>query len=128
MGNNVFFLNPPDEKAGSLNERIEIIQSKEHPSLHIIYNKLWFPYFLKFHFIKSFHFLMNFHIKKVIRKIGKDIDLVWSFDLANVYPLIYFPKSAVKIFHPVDPPSDVQSIKAAIGANFIFSSSLVNPS
>ena len=121
MGNQVFFLNPPDEKKDSLKDKIEIVQSKELPSLHIIYNKLSFPYFLKFHFIKLFHFLMRFHIKNIIRKIGKDIDLVWSFDLANVYPLIYFPKSALKIFHPVDPPSDAQSIKAAIGANFIFS-------
>ena len=121
MGNNVFFLNPPNEKFDNSKKRIEIIKSKEHSNLHIIYNTLWFPYFLKFHFIKLFHFLMRFHIKKIIKKIDQDIDLVWSFDLANVYPLIYFPKSSFKIFHPVDPPSDLNSIKAAIGANYIFS-------
>jgi hypothetical protein len=120
MGNNVFFLNPPNEKFDNSKKRIEIIQSKENSNLHIIYNTLWFPYFLKFHFLKLFHLLMRFQIKKIIKKVGIDIDLVWSFDLANVFPLIYFTNAAIKIFHPVDPSSDEQSIKAAIGADYIF--------
>jgi hypothetical protein len=121
QGSQVYFLNPPDEKKGKRARRICIEPSGVHENLFIIYHRLSFPYDLKFHFISLFHKLMKPHIKKILRHIGRPVDIIWSFDLGNLYPFELFPKSAKKIFHPVDEPLNQPAIQSAKGAEIIFS-------
>jgi hypothetical protein len=121
QGNLVYFLNPPDEKKNKRARRISIEPSGVHDSLFLIYHRLSFPYDLKFHFISLFHKLMKPHLKKILRHIGRPVDIIWSFDLGNLYPFDLFPKSARKIFHPVDEPVNQPAIQSAKGAEIIFS-------
>jgi glycosyltransferase involved in cell wall biosynthesis len=121
QGNLVYFLNPPDEKKNKRSRKISIEPSGVHENLFLIYHRLSFPYDLKFHFISLFHKLMKPHIKKILRHIGRPIDIIWSFDLGNLYPFELFPKSAKKIFHPVDEPLNQPAIQSAKGAEIIFS-------
>ena len=89
-GNVVYFLNPPDP---DIKERIEINPIAEVENLFIIKHRLNFTYHLKFRCIKIFHFFMRRHVKKIISHIGYQFDIVWSFDLGNLYPLNFFSNS-----------------------------------
>jgi glycosyltransferase involved in cell wall biosynthesis len=118
-GNKVYFLNPPE----SINskESIRIETSALHPNLFIIYHQLSFPYNIKFRIISLFHALMKKHIAHILKEIGEPIDIIWSFDLGNLYPFRFFPVTAYKIFHPVDEPLNKASMASAKGAQIIFS-------
>jgi hypothetical protein len=120
-GNIVYFLNPPEENNGQKSKRVIIEQSGVHKNLFLIHHHLAFPYNIKFHFIKLFHALMKPHIKNILKKIGKPVDIIWSFDLGNLYPFQLFPAAAKKIFHPVDEPQTQAAIDSARGAQIIFS-------
>jgi glycosyltransferase involved in cell wall biosynthesis len=119
LGNKVFFLNP----VGSTKKikGIKIEETSEYPNLKIIYHSLFFPYQLKFKWMGMFHFLMQFHIRKIFKKIGTKIDIVWSFDLGNYFPFKHFNTTSYKIFHPIDEPLTKAAISSANGANIIFS-------
>lgn len=119
-GNTVYFLNPPDQVKVNRNKSIEIKASGIHTDLYLVEHRLSFSYQLKFRAMPVFHWFMRFHIQKLLKEIGKDIDIVWSFDLGNLYPLNYFG-NRFKIFHPVDEPQTKHAIKAAKGADIIFS-------
>jgi len=119
QGNTVYFLNPPEPS--SRKEKITIEASDVQQGLFIIHHKLSFPYNIKFHFITLFHALMKGHIKRILKKIGTPIDIVWSFDLGNLYPFQFFPASAFKIFHPVDEPLNETAMQSGKGAQIIFS-------
>jgi glycosyltransferase involved in cell wall biosynthesis len=118
-GNSVYFLNPPGEMKS--NKKISIEPSGAHENLFLVQHRLSFPYNLKFHFIGLFHALMKPHVKRIIKKIPGQIDIVWSFDLGNLYPFNFFPGNALKIFHPVDEPVNQTSIDSGNGAEVIFS-------
>jgi hypothetical protein len=118
-GNTVYFLNPPEPSTRK--EKITIEDSGTQKGLFIIHHKLSFPYNIKFHFITLFHALMKMHIKNILREIGTPIDIVWSFDLGNLYPFQLFPGSAYRIFHPVDEPLNNTAIHSGKGAQIIFS-------
>jgi hypothetical protein len=119
-GNKVYFLNPPDQEK-KLTKSIIIEKSDIHPGLFIISHQLPFPYNLKFHFMPLFHFLMKGHIKKLLLAMGHKPDIIWSFDLGNLYPFRFFPKTSLKIFHPVDEPLNKAAFNSATGAQYIFS-------
>lgn len=118
LDNTVFFLNPPSQDGNK--QTIQIEKSDVNGNLFFINHKLKFPYELKFHAQKLFHWLIRFHLKRVLKKIKQPVDIVWSFDLGNTYPLSFFHK-AVKIFHPVDEPLNKMAIDAAKGCDIIFS-------
>ncbi len=120
-GNKVYFLNPPNYQDKNFIETVEIVPSNYHPDLYIVNDNIDFPYNLKFHFKGLFHLLIKRHIRAILKKIKAPVDIVWSFDLAHVYPLQYFPSKALKIFHPVDDPLNRTGIGAASGAQYIFS-------
>ncbi|HEX8333434.1 MAG TPA: hypothetical protein VF622_12470, partial [Segetibacter sp.] len=119
-GNNVYFLNPPSESRLFFKGLISIQVSSLNKNLFLINHSLFFPYNLKFHFISVFHWLMGFHLRRLLKKIGK-VDIVWSFDLGNLYPFAFFPQNALKIFHPVDEPQNKAAIASAKGSDVIFS-------
>ena len=119
-GNRVYFLNPPNYLHKNFAEMVEIKPSGFHPNLFVITDNISFPFNIKFHFNWLFHLLMRRHIKAVLKKINNPIDIVWSFDLANVYPLKYFPTGALKIFHPVDIPAQMDRNQCSKGGSIYF--------
>ena len=123
-GNEVYYLNPPDNYHWSSTrgeKRIKIEQSKDYPNLFFINQKLYFPYRLKFHSRKLYNRLVKKQIRDILRVIPKEVDLLWSFDLGNLFPLSFFGNKSFKIFHPVDEPADEIAIIAARGADILFS-------
>lgn len=119
-GNRVYFLNPPGKKRGRKRGEIEVIPSETIAGLWLIEHWAWFPYRLKFHALPLFHALMKFHVARIMRKIGKPVDIVWSFDLGNLYPFRLFGRRPRKIFHPVDEPLNQVAIDSAKGADILF--------
>ncbi len=123
-GNQVYFLNPPDNdhwNMRSQDKRIQIRVSKANPNLYLVGQVLYFPYLLKFHARGIYNLLIKKQIRNILKQIGKPTDIVWSFDLGNLFPLAYFKKDIYKVFQPVDEPGDYHAILAANGANIIFS-------
>ena len=118
LGNEVYFLNPPQQQ--KINNNIEILESNVIKSLYLINHSLSFPKTIKFKFYHLFHFLMKLHIKKLRKEIGKEIDIVWSFDLGSYYPFKYFSKKSYKIFNPVDLAQNKFAIDSANGAQIMF--------
>jgi len=117
LGNTVYFLNPPEKE---LTGRL-LIESTTVAGLSIIRHRLNFSYNIKFRSIRLFHFFMRYQVNKILEAIPGDIDIIWSFDSGYLYPLSFFPEHAIKIYHPVDEPSSAFAIKAAKGADIIFS-------
>ena len=123
-GNEVYFLNPPDNNHWSWKksrERISIEPLPEHPGLHIIQQQLFFPYKLKFHSRLLYNVLVKKQIRGILKAIPKGVDIIWSFDLGNLFPLRFFNNKIFKIFHPVDEPLDKNAILAGSGAGILFS-------
>lgn len=102
-GNTVYFINHPDRKkemdAGQI-----ILETTEIENLTVVNHRLWFPYFFKFKLNTLYQALIAVHIKRIVRKIGKRPNVIWSFDTGNNLPIQYFPKCGVKIYMPVDGP------------------------
>jgi hypothetical protein len=121
-GNTVYFLNPPQQQGLMMgNSNVTICPSGVQANLFFIDHRLFFPYSLKFRWISLFHFLMKQHVRRMLERIEFRIDIVWSFDLGNLYPLSFFTKTPFKIFHPVDEPLNQEALNSAVGANVIFS-------
>jgi len=120
-GNSVFFLNPPQQEKERGKSFIEIKPLEGHENLFLIEHRLFFPYWLKFKAQGVFHWLIQFHIKRIVARIDQPLQLVWSFDLGNLYPLRYFRVPVYKVFHPVDEPLNKAAIDAAEGADILFS-------
>lgn len=119
MGNKVYYINPPKDFHWNPFQTIDIGESG-YKDLWIVNHHLNCPYWLKFKAITVFHFMMKFHIQKLEKKIGK-ADIIWSFELGNLYPLTYFSNTSKKLFFPADEPRDSQAIYAANGADLIVS-------
>ncbi len=118
--NVVYYLCPqPIIKTSS--QKIDVKSLEGIGNLYIIDHQLFFPFQLKFHFRKLFHFLMFIQTKRILKKINRKIDIVWSFDLGNYFPFAFFSKIPLKIFHPVDEPLNREAIFSAKGADVIFS-------
>jgi len=123
-GNLVYFINPPDNihwYMKSAQDRIRIRVSDENMNLLIVDQKLYFPYLLKFHARSIYNILIKKQIRDISKAIAHPVDILWSFDLGNLFPIKYFPPKILKIFHPVDEPGDQQAIVAASGADILFS-------
>ena len=118
--NIVYYLCPqPNVKTSS--KKVEIKSLEGISNLYIIEHQLFFPFQLKFHFSRLFHLLMFIQTKRILKKINRNIDIVWSFDLGNYFPFAFFSKVRLKIFHPVDEPLNNEAILSAKGADVIFS-------
>ncbi len=120
LGNEVYFLNSPSQ-SGDLKSGEVIIESTQYEHLHQIKHKLFYPYIIKYKAKWLHRLLLKTHINKIISKIGKRIDVVWSFDISDTISLRSFPASCYKIFMPVDEPAIPTGVDAATSANVIFS-------
>ncbi len=105
MGNTVYFMNSPD-KTGTLRPGEVRIDPVGEDKLYVIKHKLFYPYILK-HRVPFFHkLLLKYHIRNIFKKIGKPVDIVWSFDYSDTIHLDSFPDHCFKIFMPVDNPTN----------------------
>lgn len=119
--NEVFFLNPPVQTGKGPAGQVDMVPHRQVANLHIINQRLFFPYILKYKSMPLFHFFMRYQLRRVLKKMGKPVDIVWSFDLGNLIPFGLFPGKPFFIFHPVDEPLNQMAINAARGANILFS-------
>jgi glycosyltransferase involved in cell wall biosynthesis len=102
-GNKVYFINHPDKRKELKRGEVRLAPT-EARNVTEVQHRLWHPYVLKFRFKTLYNFFTSFHIRKILRVVGVKPDVVWSFDTGNTLPLKYFPRSAVKIYMPVDGP------------------------
>ncbi len=119
-GATVFFLSTPTSDCKFIQKGFVHIENSEIENLKIIKHQLFFSYKLKFKFEKIFLALMQVHINKIIKKIDKKIDIVWSFDLGNFFPFKLF-KNTYNIYMPVDEPLNKNAFDSGVGANVVFS-------
>ncbi len=123
-GSRVYFLNPPDNERWNIKQasgRIKIRQSLFHKNLFLVDQQLYFPFVLKFHARKLYDLFIKKQIRDILKVIGDPVDILWSFDIGNLFPMKYFPVKMYKIFHPVDEPGDRDAMEAASGADILFS-------
>lgn len=119
-GNTVYFIGGPSDKGKLKLGRIKI-EPTQFPNLYVVEHELFYPLVIKFKLPWLHKFLIRKHIKNIIKKTGKSLDIVWSFDLSNTIPLTSFDEKVFKIFMPVDEPQDPVAFKAAESAKIIFS-------
>jgi glycosyltransferase involved in cell wall biosynthesis len=120
-GNKVYFLNPPSNDKSLGAGEIVVNESGIHDNLFMIRHRLYYPYSIKFRSLSLFHWLMKWQVKSILKKIGRKVDIVWSFDIGHLYPFRLFPAECKKVFHPVDEPLRREAINAASGADIILS-------
>lgn len=102
-GNRVYFINHTDRRYRLRRGEIKISKTN-FQNVFSVNHRIVHPFFLKFKVKSLYEYLTGFHIKQIIRKIGMQPDVVWSFDAGNSLPLGYFTKNAFRIYMPVDGP------------------------
>ncbi len=120
-GNRVCFLNPPEYNKNLLKTQIETEEVDGFEHLKVIHHRPGFSNLFYFHSPFLYRFLMQRHVKKILQVIQEPVDIVWSFDIGNLYPLRFFSKSKMRVFHPVDEPLTTNAIAAADHSDIIIS-------
>jgi glycosyltransferase involved in cell wall biosynthesis len=120
-GNRVYFLNPPEYNKNLLKTQIETEEVDGFEHLKVIHHRPEFSNLFYFHSPFLYGFLMQRHVKKILQVIQEPVDIVWSFDIGNLYPLRFFSKSKMRVFHPVDEPLTTNAIAAADHSDIIIS-------
>lgn len=96
---NVFFINPV---LNGLKFSMHIKTLIDNPCLNIVQFYSIIPYWTKFKIKKLFNIILSWQIRRLRRKIGIPIDIVWDFDCGNSYQNFKIFKAKYNIFHPVD--------------------------
>lgn len=120
-GNTVYYMEGPLWPQGNIGKTVVKLEPTEFDNLHVIRHWLPYPAFIKHKFEWLHLLLIKKHIDKVLKHIGRKVDVVWSFDISNTLPLSAFPADMVKIFMPVDEPKKRNYIEGAKTAQAIFS-------
>lgn len=103
LGNDVYFINHPDKRHELKRGEIKVIPTG-FQNVSYVQHRFLHPYFLKFKLNGFYNILTDLHIRRIIKKVGKYPDVVWSFDTGNTLPLKSFTNSQLRIFMPVDGP------------------------
>lgn len=119
LGHEVFFLEPT-EASWKWNQTSFRITSSDAEGVKLVNQQINVSYNLKFHMKGLFDWFIKRHIKKLEKQLGP-LDLIWSFDLTNAMPLIYFSNDTKKIFFAADWPLVLDGVKAAEGASLLVS-------
>lgn len=121
LDNEVYFINHTDLRQTLKRGDIKV-ENSSFKNLWIVKHRQYYPYFLKFRFLKLYNILTSWHIKRILKKINKRPDLIWMFDIGNSLPLKYFPSTSRKIYMPVDGPNfTVHEREAVNSAELILS-------
>ncbi len=120
-GNTIYFLNPPDFnlKKGE----VEISNCEDYSNINIVKHNPNFPWSVRFHSRFIFNVFMKFHVRKIIKQLKNDIDIVWCFD-PNSYSNLKWFKAKFNIYHPVDPITRKDQKDVVLSADVLFSVSL----
>lgn len=120
-GNKVYFINHPDRRYRLKRGEVKV-NSTNYKNVFSVNHRIVHPFFFKYKLKRLYEYLTSFHIKQIIKKIGVQPDVVWSFDAENSLPLEFFSKRALKIYMPVDGPfNHVFELDAGRNANIIVS-------
>lgn len=114
-GSKVYFLNPPCK---NVRKNIEITELNK--TLYSVKYKPFFPFKVRFHSRKTFDFLIKLQIKKILKKINTNFDVLWSFE-TNLFSDLSLFKAKLNIFHPVDMISGKYQQKIIKSSDVIFS-------
>ncbi|MDB9964267.1 hypothetical protein OAD50_04265 [Vicingaceae bacterium] len=115
LGNDVYFLNPPSLGAAlmrftKITENLTIIDYRP-----LYRGREVLPNFI-------FQFLIWLQVKFIQLRIGKKVDVLWSFTTSIFHKLNWF-NSDFKIFHPVDQLNSEIAVSIGKNANIIFTCS-----
>jgi glycosyltransferase involved in cell wall biosynthesis len=119
LGHEVYFLEPT-EASWKWNQTSFSLNPSDAEGVQLVQQQINVPYNLKFHLKGLFDWFIKRHIKKLEKQLGP-FDLVWSFDLSNAMPLLYFSKKSRKIFFAADWPQVPDAVKAADGSDILVS-------
>lgn len=120
LGNKVYYMGGPDQNRIMKPGEVQLVETSV-PGVLLINHRLNFPYIFKFKARKLYDYLLKKHIKKITSLIGRDFDIVWSFDFSNTIPLKAFSDKTVKILTAADDSDDISAVKAAETADLILS-------
>ncbi len=116
-GNSVFFLEPPKL---AQRDAVEAERMPDAEGVTRVSYRPTFPFAVRFHARAVFDRLMRFQIRRILRVIGKPLDVVWSFEFNLFSDLRAFGAERV-IFHPVDPLSQRAQVLVARSADAVIS-------
>lgn len=121
LGNTVYFLNPMNH---GFKDWLKIEEPKDLKNLRIVTSKAFFPLILRFHLRWLFDLLMSVQLKRIIKKLKINFDIIWCF---NPYYLSTFKifKSKINIYHIVDPILNKYEFKPSASANLVLSVSKI---
>ena len=114
-GNQVYFLEPP---VVNQPESIRKQVLADHPSITLIKYKPFFNTNIRFHFRWLFDVLMRAQVNRILRSIGKELDIVWSFD-TNLYTSLSWFGASTRLYHVVDPVKFRHQIMLGMSADLI---------
>jgi len=120
QGNIVYFLNPPTEDRGHYHHHVTV---QQHDTINNLFIVSWHPFFpraIRFHFYRVYTCFVALQARMIVKKIGCNLDLVWSFDF-NLFPNLNAFGARFNIFHPVDPLTSAEQISIARSAHLIIS-------
>ncbi len=120
-GNRVYFLNPPEINPFFKRAYITSESKSDFINLTVLNHRFGFSKYIYFHSTLLYNLFISKHINNILEYINKPLDIIWSFDLGNLYPLYYFKNVKLRIFHPVDEPLTKKAIAAAENADILFS-------
>lgn len=121
LGNNVFFINHPDRRHELRRGQI-LVKPTEYQNVWVVQHRFIHPYFFKYRFNRLYNLLTNIHVRRILKKLSVNPEIVWSFDSSNTLPLKYFQKSSLRILMPVDGPfGHDDEVRASDDADVIIS-------
>jgi hypothetical protein len=106
MGNEVFFLNPSSKKVKPGECKLSFISDE---GIKVIDYRPIFPMRFKFKFNSLYNLLIQLDIRRILKFIGKKIDVVWDFEPNRQFPDLSKFKAGYKIYHPVDMTKHINS-------------------
>ena len=113
-GNKVYFINPPQNKVA-----LKVYELEVYKGLYVVDSGILFLRSLRFYSTLLFKYYNRINLKRIVREIGRPIDVVWSFEQFGYNDFSVF-KNQLKIAHPVDFTLKSELINAN-GADILFS-------
>ena len=116
-GNQVIFLNPPDE---GIKEAFKWDKDTGIEGLRVLTYRPYFPLNLRFHLRPVYDLLMYGQVRRLLKFLKQPLDVVWCFE-PNLYSNLYWFRAKFNIYHPVDELFYDYQIKVGRSAHLILS-------
>jgi hypothetical protein len=116
-GNQVIFLNPPDE---GIKEAFKWDKDTGIEGLRVLTYRPYFSLNLRFHLRLVYDLLMYRQVRRLVQFLKQPLDIVWCFE-PNLYSNLGWFKAKFNIYHPVDELFYDYQIKVGHSAHLILS-------